>query len=176
MLEIIKDLQADLNELNKQPSANAEAIERLKNKIHELKRSNIIGALVEQGCDKNWCEQFKTEDLQNMLNQVLFADKETLTEAIVLEAIEPHKFEWITDSDWWFGSSTSFKNAIYGYDVNVCHSEETNKIEAIIYALKPSKEDKGHLEISEDTLFKFEIEIELTNWNKGQLVTPIAIE
>ena len=176
MLEIIKGLQKDLQELNKQPSANAEEIQRVKNKIHELKRKDIITTLSEKGCEKNWCEQFKTEDLRDMLNKILAKDKEELTEEIVLKDINHFKSEWIADSDWWWGDTTAYKNAVYGYDINIIHDEDTSKIEAIVYALKHTSLYEDYLEIGNECLFKFEIHIELTNWNKGQLVTPIFLE
>lgn len=93
----------------------------------------------------------------------------------ILSDIKPFKADWIVNTDWWFGSTTAFKNAPLGYDVNVCMNEETNQIEAIVYALVKN-EDNGHLEISKDTLFKFEIEIEIATWEQGNILTPIAIE
>lgn len=170
--QLIKELEADLNELKIQPSANAEVIKRIEKKI----RAKFINALVRLSCDKNWLNQFKTEDLKNMYNELSSRDMETLTEEIVLKAIEPFKHEWIADTDWWIGSITTYKNAIYGYDINIVHDEETKKIEAIIYALVQSRVDNGFLEISKDTLFKFEIKIEPTSWEQGEILTPIAIE
>lgn len=176
MLEVIKGLQKDLEELNKQPMANAEEIQRIKKKIHELKRNNIIGALIENGCEKSWCEKFKTENLRDMLNKILFRDKAELTEEQVLKDINHFKSEWIADADWWWGSVTTYKNAMHGYDINIVHEEETNKIEAIVYALKYSNIEADYLEIGNECLFKFEIKIELAEYERGQILTPIALE
>lgn len=39
-------------------------------------RTQIIKALIEQaGVTESWCTQFKTEDLKDMLDKILFGDK-----------------------------------------------------------------------------------------------------
>lgn len=87
-----------------------------------------------------------------------------LTEEQILKDIEPFKSEWLNDCDWWYGSTLSFKNATYGYDVNIFHNEDTGAIEAIIYNLifieKKGKYDQSKLEIANEPLFKFEIKVE----------------
>ena len=103
---------------------------------------------------------------------------QALTEAQILQDIEPFKHEWIYDQQWWYGNSRSFKNAIYGYDVNLCNNKETNKIEALVYALIPENENekRGHLVTAKDTLMKFEIKIDYQKWERGEILTPIALE
>jgi len=99
-----------------------------------------------------------------------------LTEDQILNDIEPFKHDWINELDWWFGSTTAYANAPLGYDINIVYSEETLKTEAIVYALKPCKEDKGHLEISEETLIKFEIKSDYPIYEQGNILECIFEE
>ena len=137
------------------------------------KRDTTINALIALGCKKDWCEQFKTQDLKEMLEKITWKSKEQLTQELIIKEIEQFRFEWMVDNDWWYRSNKTYKNAIYGYGVNLIHDEKSNQIIVAVYALKPSEED---LEIPNETLFRFAINIQATNWEVGQLITPIAIE
>ena len=140
---------------------NTQLIKQLEEDIKELKKQPMANY----------------EDIERIERKVKgLKENIELTEDQILKDIELFRHKWITDTDWWFGSTTGFKNAPLGYDINIAHEEESKKIEAIIYALVPSKEDNGHLEISKDTLFKFEIEIEPISWEQGEILTPITIE
>ena len=78
-----------------------------------------------------------------------------LNQEQILKDIQPFKEEWLVEEDWWFGSSQEFDNAEYGYDVNVIHIQ--GKIEAIVYPLEPSKEEKGKLETCFSSILRFKI-------------------
>jgi len=89
---------------------------------------------------------------------------ENLTKEQILKDIKRFKSEWTKEADWWYGSTLSFKNAVYGYDVNIYHND-TGIIEAIIYDLvfteKKGKYDQSKLEIAKEPLFKFKITEEM---------------
>ncbi len=142
-------------------------------------REETIQRLMRWQRDRTWLEQFKTDDLQEMLQKILTVnarDIKELTQEKILEDIKPFMNEWISECDWWYGSSASFGNAPLGYDVNVAHNEDTNQIEAIIYALKPSKDDIGQLEANSEALFKFNIELEYPIYEQGEILTCIYVE
>jgi hypothetical protein len=104
-----------------------------------------------------------------------------LTQEKVLSDIEKFKNEWKEDGSWWFGSTESFTNAEYGYDVNTEHNQKTNKIDVIVYDLvfteKKGKYSQSKLEIAKECLFKFEIERkEPTNFKNEILKSLIKNE
>ena len=149
----------------------------MKNNIQ--KREEIIQRLIRWQRDRSWLEQFQTQDLDDMLQKILKVnaqDIKELTQEIVLENIKPHMNEWISQSDWWYGSSASFANAALGYDVNVAHNDYTGQIEAIVYALQVSKDDIGHIEASSEVLFRFIIELEYPMYEQGDILTCIYVE
>lgn len=40
-----------------------------------MDREKITGALKNLGCEESWLNQFKTEDLKEMLDEILFRNK-----------------------------------------------------------------------------------------------------
>ena len=99
-----------------------------------------------------------------------------LTEDQILRDIAPFIYEWNDSESWWFGSSTAYLNAQLGYDCEVYINKETQKLECLVYDLVEDKNDKGHLVISKDTLFKFEIKRKIENYEVGNILSPIALE
>ena len=89
-----------------------------------------------------------------------------LTKEQVLRDIAPYIHEWNNQESWWFGSITKYSNAQHGYDCEVCFNEETNKTECLVYDLveipKTGKYSQAKLEINKDTVFKFNIQHQLS--------------